>query len=579
MSESLIPLVLNDPAATLVETKPSRSKTRQHKSNRQYESTNSILLTETRIEEIRKELKALLRIFKFESNGEPIDVDGFQLRNIADWADYPSSLSDIFWHLSSVCNYSCEFCYEKGNPPGFPIQNATRMATAKEIETRLRHYDPAKRKGIFTVRTAINEPFVNKHAMTFLKQMRLRSPNELISFVTNGSFLTEEVVQEIAQLQPVFFNVSMYSTDIEVRKNIIKDRKPDRAIRAVELLKKYKVPCMANLVMWPTITLEDMEKTVRFMAENGATVMRICLGGYSKYLKGDFPRFKPEEYWPIVVEEVERIRPNYAMPIIVEPNSYTCHDTETRIEGVVSGSPADKAGLLRGDKLLAINNEKVHARMELLSKLRNSTDKSTGHYRPPGVVGATQAFESQNSSFVNLSVQRGEQVFDVTLVRFDPDCMNTFPYGTIANYHDFMYGLVITDCLKYSSLLNARQIITRRSAQHTLLLSSVLIEPMVQYMLDRSKAFDGLNVDIRIAENIYFGGSINAGDLLVVEDFIAAIRAFISEERNPPDLVLIPESPFASSMWGRDLTGQPWTDIERIVGIPVELISCGNITF
>src|SRR5690242_11597609 len=84
-----------------------------------YETVDSILLTEPRIEAIRRELQALLAVVELESNGQPVTIDGFRLRSIADWADYPTSLSDIFWHLSSACNFNCEFCYEKGNPPDF----------------------------------------------------------------------------------------------------------------------------------------------------------------------------------------------------------------------------------------------------------------------------------------------------------------------------------------------------------------------------------------------------------------------------------------------------------------------------
>jgi sulfatase maturation enzyme AslB (radical SAM superfamily) len=165
-----------------------------------YETTDSILLTEPRIEAIRRELQALLAVVELESNGQPVKIDGFRLRAIADWADYPTSLSDIFWHLSSACNFNCEFCYEKGNPPDFPIQNTPRMATPEEIATRLRYYDPVEGKGIFTVRTAINEPFANRHAVEYLKAMRAKNPHELISFVTNGSYLTEETVHALQDL-------------------------------------------------------------------------------------------------------------------------------------------------------------------------------------------------------------------------------------------------------------------------------------------------------------------------------------------------------------------------------------------
>lgn len=544
---------------------------------RGYETVNSILLTEPRIEAIRRELQALLAVVELESDGKPVNIDGFRLRSIADWADYPTSLSDIFWHLSSACNFSCEFCYEKGNPPDFPIQNTPRMATPQEIATRLRHYDPVAGTGIFAVRTAINEPFANRHAIAYLRAMRAKSPHELISFVTNGSYLTEEVVCALQELQPLFFNLSIYSTDPAIRRQVIRDFRGDRAVRAVELLAKYRIPYMTNLVMWPSIPFEDMERTINYMAQHNATVIRVCLGGYSRYLKGDFEHFTVEEYWPQVVAEVERIRASCPTPVLIEPNSYVRHDTEALVDGVVQGSPAFLAGIERGDQVLRVNGRQVHSRMHLLSELRRNTRARS--YRPPGVLGMTGTPAAPVSEAVCLQIQRGTQTFERTLDRYDPAALQTYPYGHIARFNDFIFGLIFTDTLRYSSLLTTRQLIEQHHAHRVLLLTSQLIAPILEYMLERTQAFVDLDMSIRVAPNNYFGGTINIGDLLVVQDIIDAIELFCQQEGTAPDLVLIPASPFASSPWRRDLTGRPWLDIERCTGIAVDLIPCPTITF
>ena len=67
------------------------------------------------------------------------------------------------------------------------------------------------------------------------------------------------------------------------------------------------------------------------------------------------------------------------------------------------------------------------------------------------------------------------------------------------------------------------------------------------------------------------------GDLLMVEDFIAAVKDFLEEGPVSPDLVVIPSSPFHMSGWGRDLSGRVYKDIERVTGIPVGLIECDPI--
>lgn len=541
---------------------------------RGYESVDSIQLTEPRIEAIRRELQALLALVQLEVDGRPVEIDGFRLRRTEDWADYPTSLSDIFWHLSSVCNFSCEFCYEKGNPPDFPIQSQPRMATDEEIATRLRHYDPVAGRGLFSVRTAINEPFANPRAIDFLRQMRAKAPGELISFVTNGSYLTEEKVAALREVRPVFFNLSLYSTDPGIRRTTLRDRRSDTAIGAGALLARHEIPYMANLVMWPSIPFEDMERTIAHAQEHSAAVIRVCLGGYSRYLPGDFERFSTGDYWPRVVERVEAIRDRYSIPILIEPNSYVRQDTEAVVDGVVEHSPAALAGIRRGDLVTAVDGRPVRTRVQLLTALRHGA--RTG-FRPPGVVGSPHGASAAAARRVRLRVDRAGDPVDLELDRYDERSMRHFPYRGIAGFNDFMYGLIVTDCLRYSSLQAARAIVDRTAARKVLILSSELIRPIVTAMIRRTDVFAGIDVTVRVPPNDYFGGSINIGDLLTVRDFVAEVRR--QQEAGEPDLVLLPASPFATSPWGRDLTGQPWTDIERLTGVPTELIPCSPLVF
>ena len=66
------------------------------------------------------------------------------------------------------------------------------------------------------------------------------------------------------------------------------------------------------------------------------------------------------------------------------------------------------------------------------------------------------------------------------------------------------------------------------------------------------------------------------GDLLVIRDFIDAIREYL-RKNPPPDLVVIPSSPFSLGQWRRDLEGRVFTEIERSVGLPVALLDCEPI--
>lgn len=569
---------IEKPAPSKLSTLKKQGHVRNRTVPRGYESVDSVLLTEARIDYIRRTLQSLLQTLQIEVDGQPVELDGFRLKDISKWSDYGSSLSDIFWHLSSVCNYSCEFCYEKGNPENFPIQNAPRMATQSEIYTRLKHYDPIRKTGIFSVRTSINEPFMNKNAVAYLEQMREVSPTELISFVTNGSFLNESTVAALADLKPVFFNLSLYSVDDDVRKNVLWDTHGQKVRDAMHLLREHRVPYMANLVMWPSISMEDMERTIAFADQHRASLMRICLGGYTRYLKGDFDRFSTEEFWPEVVDAVERLRSRYSMPIIIEPNSFVQHSTDAILDGVIIDSPAAKTGLRRGDIILSVEGRKIMSRLHLASCLRKLCAAQTGGYRPPGVSGRTGHVHNAPDKTITMEVERDGTRFDVTLQRYDSACMASYPYADIAPFNDFLFGMVLTDTLSFSALSESHRLIAKHDAKTVLMLSSQMIRPILESMVARTSAFDGINLYVDVVENRFFGGTINVGDLLVVDDFVAAIQEFIRNE-GVPDLVLVPSSPFASSPWMRDLNGIPWIDIERRTGIKVEVVECNAITF
>ncbi|MBU1207147.1 MAG: DUF512 domain-containing protein, partial [Proteobacteria bacterium] len=127
-----------------------------------------------------------------------------------------------------------------------------------------------------------------------------------------------------------------------------------------------------------------------------------------------------------------------------------------------------------------------------------------------------------------------------------------------------------------SVLENLQSLITARGARRILFLSSALVQPVFEQTLHESSLLGDVQIHVRVPANRFFGGNIFMGDLLVVEDFIAAIREYLEHEP-PPDLIVIPSSPFALGGWGRDLTGRVYTDIGRTVRLPVVLLNCEPI--
>jgi hypothetical protein len=158
-------------------------------------------------------------------------------------------------------------------------------------------------------------------------------------------------------------------------------------------------------------------------------------------------------------------------------------------------------------------------------------------------------------------------------VELQPDHFG-YPYAPETDHH---LGIVFMGAgFRPSVLENLQSLINARGARRVLFLSSALVQPVFEQTLNESSLLGGIQIHVRIPANRFFGGNIFMGDLLVVQDFVEAIREYLKQEP-PPDLVVIPSSPFALGGWGRDLTGRVYTDIARAVRLPVVLLNCEPI--
>jgi hypothetical protein len=152
--------------------------------------------------------------------------------------------------------------------------------------------------------------------------------------------------------------------------------------------------------------------------------------------------------------------------------------------------------------------------------------------------------------------------------------MHGYPYVPETDHH---WGMIFPGSgFRPSVLEDLKTLIARHHAKKVLLLSSTLVKPVFLQLLRESSLFGGVQIQVEVPENRYFAGNICMGDLLVVQDFIEAIREYL-RNNPPPDLVVIPSSPFSLGQWRRDLEGRAFAEVERSVGLPVALLDCEPI--
>ena len=149
-----------------------------------------------------------------------------------------------------------------------------------------------------------------------------------------------------------------------------------------------------------------------------------------------------------------------------------------------------------------------------------------------------------------------------------------YPYNPATDHH---LGIIFLGVgFRPGALEDLKSLILAHKAKRILLLSSRLVRPVFQQLLGESSLFGDIQIQVEIPGNRFFGGNIFMGDLLVVQDFIEAVKEYL-KKNPPPDLVVIPSSPFALGDWRRDLEGKVYSEIERAVGIPVALLDCEPI--
>ena len=527
------------------------------------QNIHSAALYEPRIHLIEQLLEAVLTLVDLEKDGTAVDIDGFRLKDPGQWT-VPSACdpAEIFEYTGTRCNCDCVFCYLKGKPP-LPALEFPRRTAAEELEeirTRLKYFSPRMKRSLFPGSGSTCEALAHPHILEMLAELRLKT-GKPFRLITNGAALTPEMIGALADLAPVYLDVSLNSASPSRRKRLMRDGRPEVAVGAMPLLRSARIPYSVVVVPWPLESVEemlaDLDSTTAYAVEHGAHLVQVSLPGYSGYFPGG-GIFERDSLWRSIVSRVQELRAKHDHPIVVMPGMFEEFVSRPvknvpEVTGVVRNSPAYHAGVRRGDVIRGLGGFAVRNRpqaREILSMFQQ---------------GDTKSF--------NLTVSREGR--ELTL-GVDSEKWG-YPYSRATVTH---LGVVFMGTgLRAGYLERLREIVLARRAGEVLFLSSTLVRPVFEQLLNESFLFAGgrVNIHIAVPENRFFGGNIFMGDLLVVEDFIDCINDFVRKEGKKPDLVVIPSSPFSLSGWGRDLSGRCYLDIERAVGVPVEILPCRTI--
>lgn len=532
-----------------------------------YEAILSYSRNEPRLEVIKTGLERAMRLGRFLANGRALAVDGFRLRDLAQWASYPvASLEDNIGSISSYCNCDCDFCYEKGTR-GTDIALGRVQLSLREVETRLKYYSAERQTGLVPSSRWSLEPFANPHCMEILERMHRAAPDQWTNLTTSGSYLTEEVIARLARLRPIMLSVSLNAASTEVRARTMRDRHPgsaETALASPALLRKYEIPFVGSYVPWHSKPLSDMAEMIRLLDRCHAVSVRVCLPSYTRYSHPD-PPFDTRAYWCEILALCDRLRDEVSIPIRPTPAMYQLHTMRPVVHGTTKYSPAYEAGLRYGDLIVEIEGQAVYTRPEVSRWL-------------------AQRFSDPKVTQTRFAVERKGRRLEITVPHSQDRQSLRYPHCWLAQPDTPVgwvggLGLHMADGPELTSFVRLKEIFQEYPGKHVLLFISEMMEPCFHEGVAMSggmASFVGpVSLHVVMPGCTFWGGNIMVGDLWTVQDLTEQAAAWIEQNGVRPDVVIVPSS-FLNQA-GRDLVGQCYLEFERELGIELRLLSCYRV--
>jgi sulfatase maturation enzyme AslB (radical SAM superfamily) len=524
-----------------------------------YESAAVYRHIEPRLQMISNLLSHLNRCGGFKSEGKVTSIDGFRLKDLKFWSRYPSArLMDNFGELSTWCSCDCDFCFLKGSAKLSPKRP---MLSIREAKTRARYYSAERQIGLPTPSAPPGEPLVNPHAIELLRIARGSHPEHVIDITTNGDFLSEKMIDALAELKPLHISLSLNSSNVEQRRRVMRSPRPEIAVRAVPLLQERGIQFTGSIVPSANTPLEDVAETMRYLDGHGPLQIRLLLPGYTKHVR-DSARFDSQSFWDALVNLASHMREELQSPLLIQPGFYWNKNIGALVDGVFPNSPAARAGLRFGDRIVRVNGKVIITRAE------------AGHFleQPP---------EAGKPWIVGIEIERQGRRFSVELsnqLEVNEDLYPYKPRGYAASFDVLArwgFGVQLMDGFDLGSLKTLKEIIeSHPEARKVCLFTTPLVKDLyvqaLQIVGDSPECrLPDVEFRVTIAPQNFWGGNIVVGDLHVVEDYVDHLLLLVRMGYRP-DLAIIP-STFTNS-WKLDLLGHSYFEIERRTGVKIELL-------
>ena len=427
--------------------------------------------------------------------------------------------------ITSACNSSCVFCSHRQNPSSVKTYQFGHLEF--DLIQELIEYLPKSGPVILgesATRIIEGEPFFHPDFEKILRLLRNKFKEKEIRISTSGSFLTKKKVNFLKTLEPIKLNISLNCASPEHRRDLMGDNRSEQVFAGLKHLKKYNLAFNGSVVAMPHfLGWESLPETVALLIKYAPRTIRIFLPGFTREAEDDL-KFRKSLIYRLK-KEINILNKKYQVPIIMEPPLLT--DFNCEVKGIISGSPADKAGLEKFDIIKKINDYLPLTRVDAFNKLKN--------LQSPELV-----------------IKRKRDIHKISLEKKKKE----------------KPGIVMDYDLSLSTVNNIEQKIIKSSSRKIIIVTSILAEDIFKKLVDKCKQeYSDKCIQLLMVRNKFFGGTIMCAGLLVNKDIISALR---NVSYHQDDLLLLPGNMF--DYYGKDLTGTSYKKIGEKGNINVEII-------
>ena len=160
------------------------------------------------------------------------------------------------FELTARCNFSCPMCYvHQQNAKAEQELSAAQWLSIAQA---------AKEQGMMFLLLTGGEPFLRKDFFEIYEG--IKSLGLMISINTNGSMLSDKILQRLIENPPVRVNISLYGGCAETYRNMCGQDAFDRVVGSIRALKSAGIDVRLSYSITP-FNRQDMEKILTISRE------------------------------------------------------------------------------------------------------------------------------------------------------------------------------------------------------------------------------------------------------------------------------------------------------------------------